>query len=1025
MTWPTCNSTDHIATIHEVDLWDGGVTFHTLCVILCAVLTVVSFILASIIIFGHATHYSQPDQQRYIIRILFMIPIYSITSFLCVYFYKESVYYELIGNCYEPFAIASFFTLLCQYIAPDVHSQKEYFRQIEPNNWVWPIPWLQRCTGGQNGLWRKPRSGLTWFNIVWIGVFQYCIIRVVMTIIAVAAQANDRYCEDSDNPEFAHVWVLIIESVAVTIAMYCLIQFYMQIHKDIAQYKPFLKILCIKLVIFLSFWQSTIIDFLTSSGVVKSSAKVTLNDWNNALPNLLICIEMSLFAILHFWGFPWRPYVGSQKNYGGSFGWRAILDAANPWDLVKATARGFRWLFVGRKSRTLDPSYRMARQGSQEGPFRGATSDRPYGIEKGAESASLGFRWSDITPNDSLQYTECFTSFLCARLSVPLNWNATDTHDGLASNSQVALAIIKLPAKVPVTDPRYGGPIILNPGGPGESGVYQVLTDGPSLQTVVDTDVLPSTAELDLEHDGKYFDILSFDPRGVNNTTPRLRCFPDAFNQQVWQLQSPDYGLLWHSESIIGLEWGRASALGASCSGAEREGGILPYLNTAQTARDMVRIIDKEGEWREQQAIKLLEHDGMTAHANTGETLTRVAYQPNEEKLQYWGMSYGTLLGATFAALHPDRVGRIILDGVVDPADHYAGDWLTQLQDSDKIISKFCEYCFEAGPSKCPLYTGSSAADIEHRFTMIMYAMKENPIAVSPIYLDGAISTGPDMVTYGDLHLRLLSGMYFPFTMAENLFSLLLEVEQRNSSSPELASLVSRKQAILTPSGCQRDESSPDPDIPYVSGVGAFQAISCMDIGGSMNLTRREFRMYWTELHGQSQWIGPSWARNKLSCEGFTARPAWKPDFSFHVQEWANTSHPLLIIGNTHDTVTPLTNARRVSTLFPGSVVLQQDSQGHCSHSSPSLCTGKLIRQYFQTGLLPQEGTVCQPDTLPFLGCVKDEESQAECNFTDSSDARLWEALVELADPFKLKLKSDDKQTVSWIPNSYPFRRFM
>lgn len=71
-----------------------------------------------------------------IIRILFMIPIYSATSFLCICFYRESVYHELIGNCYEPFAIASFFTLLCQYIAPDVHSQKEYFGHIEPKNWL-------------------------------------------------------------------------------------------------------------------------------------------------------------------------------------------------------------------------------------------------------------------------------------------------------------------------------------------------------------------------------------------------------------------------------------------------------------------------------------------------------------------------------------------------------------------------------------------------------------------------------------------------------------------------------------------------------------------------------------------------------------------------------------------------------------------------------------------------------------------------------------------------------------------------
>lgn len=643
----------------------------------------------------------------------------------------------------------------------------------------------------------------------------------------------------------------------------------------------------------------------------------------------------------------------------------------------------------------------------------------PFSQSKGAfdlqsmreetHSAGETFRWNRITPSESLQYTECFSSFLCARLSVPLDWNETYAQNSEEAIPQAVIAVIKLPAKVPVTDPRYGGPIIANPGGPGESGVYQVLTDGSSLQTVVDSNIMPEAESKGAESDAKYFDILSFDPRGVNNTTPRLQCFPDAFNQQVWQLQSPDYGLLWHSESIIGLEWGRASALGASCSAGEDGGGILPYLNTHQTARDMLHIIEKEGQWREQKAVQLWKShpEKLTQLAMEDDSMRKSSYRSNEEKIQYWGMSYGTLLGATFAAMYPNRIGRLILDGVVDPADHYAGDWLTQLQDSDQIISKFCEYCFRAGPSKCPLYTGNSPADIERRFTKIMFEMKENPIAVLPLNPTTANSIGPDMITYGDLHLRLLSGMYFPFTMVESLFTLLWEVEQRNVSSAQLTDLVNRKQAFLTPSGCQKEELS-DPNIPYVSGIGAFQSISCMDIGGSMNLTRSGFRDYLNELQGQSHWIGPSWARNKLSCEGFAVKPAWKPDLSFQTQEWPNTSHPLLLIGNTHDTVTPLRNARRVSTLFPTSIVLQQDSQGHCSHSSPSLCTGKVIRQYFQTGKLPDEGTICKPDTLPFLGCIGGEKGlMGDCDFADSLDARMWEALVELADPFKLKLESD------------------
>lgn len=100
-----------------------------------------------------------------IIRILWMIPIYSPVAWLSTYFYKNAVYYELIGNSYEAFTIAAFFALLCHYIAPDLHSQKEYFRGITPKQWLWPIPWLQKCCGGEKGMWRVPRSGLTWFNV--------------------------------------------------------------------------------------------------------------------------------------------------------------------------------------------------------------------------------------------------------------------------------------------------------------------------------------------------------------------------------------------------------------------------------------------------------------------------------------------------------------------------------------------------------------------------------------------------------------------------------------------------------------------------------------------------------------------------------------------------------------------------------------------------------------------------------------------------------------------------------------------
>lgn len=108
-----------------------------------------------------------------IIRILFMIPIYATFSFLSLLFYTYAVYFELVRNCYEAYVIASFFTLMCHYIAPSLHDQKEYFRNVKPEPWVFPLNKI-----------RTPRSGLTWFNIIYACVFQFCFTRPLFTFIA-------------------------------------------------------------------------------------------------------------------------------------------------------------------------------------------------------------------------------------------------------------------------------------------------------------------------------------------------------------------------------------------------------------------------------------------------------------------------------------------------------------------------------------------------------------------------------------------------------------------------------------------------------------------------------------------------------------------------------------------------------------------------------------------------------------------------------------------------------------------------
>ncbi|KAI4275873.1 MAG: hypothetical protein LQ337_002878 [Flavoplaca oasis] len=157
--------------------------------------------------------------------------------------------------------------------------------------------------------------------------------------------------------------------------MYCLIQFYVQLKEDLAEHSPLLKVAAIKLVIFLSFWQTILISFLTSSGAIKPSKRLQGPDLRIGIPSLLLCIEMAIFSVFHLFAFPWQvydirrsPIVASESvpGYlpdpktaysGGPLGFKALLDAFNPWDFIKAIGRGFRWFVVGRRNREKDISY--------------------------------------------------------------------------------------------------------------------------------------------------------------------------------------------------------------------------------------------------------------------------------------------------------------------------------------------------------------------------------------------------------------------------------------------------------------------------------------------------------------------------------------------------------------------------------------------------------------------------------------------------------------------------------------------
>ena len=203
-----------------------------------------------------------------------------------------------------------------------------------------------------------------------------------MTIVSVATQAFDVYCQSSKDPRYAYIWVAGTEALSVSVAMYCLVQFYIQLKQDLAPHRPFLKILCIKLVIFFCFWQSWIISLLTTdSGPLKASDKIGGPDWRIGLPSILVCVEMFIFAIMHLFAFPWKPYdlknqfltsEDAPKAYvHGPV--RALISVFNPWDFVKGFGRGMRWLFYGSRHRKQDISYQTKLEAVSTTAYEGPT----------------------------------------------------------------------------------------------------------------------------------------------------------------------------------------------------------------------------------------------------------------------------------------------------------------------------------------------------------------------------------------------------------------------------------------------------------------------------------------------------------------------------------------------------------------------------------------------------------------------------------------------------------------------------
>ncbi|KAF2416196.1 hypothetical protein EJ08DRAFT_703714 [Tothia fuscella] len=587
-----------------------------------------------------------------------------------------------------------------------------------------------------------------------------------------------------------------------------------------------------------------------------------------------------------------------------------------------------------------------------------------------------------LKPSTTLQFHPCFESYECARLDVPLDWTANAQHQ---VEHRAAIAITKVAAKVSVTDERYGGAVLVNPGGPGGSGVGLVTREGRDIQTIIDPGKYSS---YDDTHDGSYYDVIGFDPRGVNKTTPAVSCFPDDAARQFWAVQSQAQVIIAPFLMCLdGLKHYRRAV--QNCWAMEKKSG--KYVSTPNVVEDMVAIIEAIGEWRERRAKASLVKRNVKESATIAE---RVKWVQGKEKLMYWGFSYGTLLGTTSASMHPDKVGRMVLDGVCDAKDYYAGTWLTNLYDTNSILDSFFKQCYAAGPNRCHLFSSKGPEGSLKMFDQVLASLYQVPLSVP-----ASEQYGPDLITWSDVvNYVIVQALYQPQSLFTKMARIMYELSQGNGT--ELAAMKQNDHTLFCKSPmCEDNPYSEDCYDPKEAAfrVELSAAILCADAPASLQDWRAiEHYHKWQILRKQSNLFAPYWTEITMYCSGWKIRPVWNftnPDISSN-----ETANPILFVSNTRDPVTPLMNARTMQGRFAPSGLLVQNADGHCSMSAPGICVAERVRRYFRSGEIPEDGLLCRPDKMLFEeGADKKEVAQ--------QDAELHDALLRMSNPRRYDLR--------------------
>lgn len=240
-------------------------------------------------ILEHLTCFADPECQTKVVRILFMVPLFAMISWMSLCAPSAAEYLNLIRDTYESYVIYAFFQLMMALMGGIDTVYRNLMieeRPLLPH--VFPLCHLEPI-----------RISPRFVQTCRVCLFQFMIVKPLVTIAVVILRSKDLMGDSLLNPTRGYFWTTLIYNISITVAFTALLYFYNGL-KDLMEGKnALLKFLCVKAVIFLSFWQGLLIQILAATGLLPSFTYWTPEETPEALQDLLICIEMMFVAFAH------------------------------------------------------------------------------------------------------------------------------------------------------------------------------------------------------------------------------------------------------------------------------------------------------------------------------------------------------------------------------------------------------------------------------------------------------------------------------------------------------------------------------------------------------------------------------------------------------------------------------------------------------------------------------------------------------------------------------------------------------